>query len=95
MLDAWCGVTTRMSNRLGALDDTRPPASTIPVNLFVALGWRGWPSLVNGSRCIACLTGRQDSNGSGAALEFPKSVVLMWALGADLVDSKLRALRSR
>lgn len=36
MPDAWCGVTTQMSNRLGALGETRPPASTIPANLFIA-----------------------------------------------------------
>lgn len=44
MLDAWCGVTTQMSNRLGALDDTRPPMSTIPANLLVARdGMAGLP----------------------------------------------------
>ena len=61
MLESWCGVTTQMSNRFGALDDTRAPASMIFRKPVYCLGCRGWVCLVNTSRGIRmprCQTSR-------------------------------------
>lgn len=85
MLELWCGVTTQMSNRLVARDDTRPPASIISVNLFTAFdGMVGFAWSIQ-SRCIACLTARQGATGSVALLRSSRSVVLVPDAGVGTV----------